>query len=112
MWKRLSVMWVAVKGDALRMWFALGHPDAPPWLKAGAAAMALYLISPVDLIPDVVPVLGVMDDLILVPLAMRWLLSRLPAHIRQYADERSKGGSGMRRASSRRGADRSRSNDR
>jgi uncharacterized membrane protein YkvA (DUF1232 family) len=112
MWKRLSVMWVAVKGDALRMWFALGHPDAPPWLKAGAAAMALYLISPVDLIPDVVPVLGVMDDLILVPLAMRWLLSHLPAHIRQYADERSKGGSGMRRASSRRGADRSRSNDR
>jgi uncharacterized membrane protein YkvA (DUF1232 family) len=62
------------------------------------AAMALYLISPIDLIPDVLPVIGVIDDLIILPLALRWLLARLPAHIRQYADERSRGGSGMRRA--------------
>jgi uncharacterized membrane protein YkvA (DUF1232 family) len=37
----------------------------------------------VDLIPDVVPVLGVMDDIVLIPLAMNWLLKRLPAHIRR-----------------------------
>ncbi|AOW12615.1 hypothetical protein LPB72_16395 [Hydrogenophaga crassostreae] len=98
MWKRLTMVWIAVKGDALRLWYALGHPDSPPWLKAGAAAMALYLVSPIDLIPDVLPVIGVMDDLILIPLALRWLLSRLPAHIRQYAEERSRGGSGTRRA--------------
>jgi uncharacterized membrane protein YkvA (DUF1232 family) len=99
MWKRLAAVWAVVKGDALRLWYAMGHPDSPPWLKAGAAAMALYLISPIDLIPDVLPVIGVMDDLILIPLAMRWLLAQLPSHIRQYADERSKGGSGTRRAS-------------
>ena len=98
MWKRLSVVWVSVRGDALRLWYALGHPDAPTWLKAGVAAMALYLISPIDLVPDVLPVIGVVDDLIVLPLAMRWLLARLPAHIRQYADERSRGGSGTRRA--------------
>lgn len=96
MWKRLSVVWIAVKGDALRLWYALGHPESPPWLKAGAAAMALYLVSPIDLIPDVLPVIGVLDDLIIVPLALRWLLARLPAHIRQYAEERSQGGSGTR----------------
>ncbi len=98
MWKRLAVVWMAVKGDALKLWYALGHPDSPPWLKAGTAAMALYLISPIDLIPDFLPVVGVLDDLILVPLALRWLLARLPAHIRQYAEERCQGGSGTRRA--------------
>ncbi len=101
MWKRLTAMWLAFKGDALRLWFALGHPDAPLWLKAGTGALVLYLISPVDLIPDVLPVIGVVDDLILVPLAVSWLLRQLPSHIRQYANERSRGGPGTRKASTR-----------
>lgn len=92
MWKRLSVIWVAVRGDAKRLWYALGHPEAPTWLKAGAAAIVLYLLSPVDLIPDVLPVVGVLDDLVIVPLALRWLLSRLPAHIRAHADARADSG--------------------
>jgi len=91
MWKRLSVLWVVVKGDVRRLWFALGHPEAPGWLKGGAAAMVLYLVSPIDLIPDVLPVIGVLDDVIIVPMALRWLLSRLPEHIRHYADERAAG---------------------
>lgn len=81
-WKRLSVIWSVVKGDARLMWRALRHPQAPAWLKAGAAGLVLYLFMPLDLIPDVVPVLGVMDDLVLIPLAMNWLLKRLPQHIR------------------------------
>ena len=91
MWKRISVLWVVVKGDARRLWYALGHPQSPGWLKAGAAALVLYLVSPLDLIPHVLPVIGVMDDMILVPLALRWLLARLPEHIRHYADERAAG---------------------
>ena len=58
-------------------------PQAPGWLKAGAAGIVLYLLSPVDLIPDVIPVLGVMDDIVLVPLAINWLLKRLPASLRR-----------------------------
>lgn len=85
MWKRLSVLWLAVRGDAKRLWYALGHPDAPVWLKAGTAAIVLYLLSPIDLIPEMIPVLGVVDDLVIVPMALRWLLSRLPAHIRDHA---------------------------
>jgi uncharacterized membrane protein YkvA (DUF1232 family) len=95
MWKRLSVIWVAVKGDARVMWHALRHPEAPLWLKLGAAGLVLYLVSPIDLIPDVLPVIGVMDDLVLVPLAMRWLLGRLPAHLRDHAEQRA----GVRQAS-------------
>ena len=86
MWKRLSVLWLLVKGDARRLWFALRHPDAPRWLKAGTALVLLYLVSPIDLIPEVVPVLGVVDDLVLVPAAIRWMLNRLPRHIRAQAD--------------------------
>lgn len=91
MWKRLSMIWLAVRGDAKRLWYALGHPEAPGWLKVGTAAIVLYLLSPIDLIPDMIPVLGVVDDLVIVPMALRWLLSRLPAHIRAHADARAGG---------------------
>ncbi len=80
--KRLSMLWAVVRGDARLLWRALRHPLAPGWLKAGVAVLVLYLISPVDLIPDWVPVLGVMDDLVLIPLAIRFMLKRLPAHLR------------------------------
>jgi uncharacterized membrane protein YkvA (DUF1232 family) len=39
----------------------------------------------------VIPVIGVVDDLVLIPLAMRWLLKRLPAAIRDYAERRARG---------------------
>jgi uncharacterized membrane protein YkvA (DUF1232 family) len=74
-------LWVAVRGDARRLCVALRHPDAPLWLKLGSAGLVLYLISPLDLLPDVVPVVGLVDDLVLVPLVMRWMLNRLPAHL-------------------------------
>ena len=50
------------------------------WL--AVAGMALYLLSPVDFIPDVVPIFGVVDDLVLIPLAIRYVLRKLPAAVR------------------------------
>lgn len=91
MWKRLSLLWAVVKGDARRLWFALQHPASPPWLKLGAVGIALYLISPVDLIPDVLPVIGVVDDLVLIPLAIRFLLGRLPREVREDVERRAGG---------------------
>lgn len=88
MWKRIAALWVLVKGDAKRLWFALRHPDAPGWLKIGTAGVLLYLISPVDLIPDALPIIGVVDDLVIVPMAIRWMLNRLPPHIRAHAEVR------------------------
>lgn len=89
MWKRLSVLWAVVKGDARLLWRALRHPQAPGWLKLGAAAIALYLVSPVDFIPDVVPFLGVVDDLVIVPLAIRWLYKQLPEWLRAEVEGRA-----------------------
>jgi len=81
MWKRLTLLWTLVRGDARQLWFALRHPAAPRWLKIGTVLIVLYLVSPVDLVPDAIPFLGAVDDLVLVPLAIRWLLKRLPPEI-------------------------------
>jgi uncharacterized membrane protein YkvA (DUF1232 family) len=82
MWKRLSLLWTVLRGDARLLWFALRHPLAPRWLKPALALVGLYLLSPVDLLPDTLPVLGVVDDLVLVPLALSWIVQRLPAALR------------------------------
>jgi uncharacterized membrane protein YkvA (DUF1232 family) len=89
--KRLVMLWRLVRGDARRLWFALRHPAAPTWLKVGTALLVLYVLSPIDLIPDAIPLLGIVDDLVLVPLAMRWLLARLPQEIRADAARRAGG---------------------
>lgn len=81
MWKRLTLLWTLVRGDARRLWFALRQPASPGWLKLGTALLVLYVFSPIDLIPDVIPFLGAVDDLVLVPLAVRWMLKRLPPEI-------------------------------
>ena len=81
MWKRLAVLWTIVRGDARLLWRALRHPLSPGWLKGGAALIVLYVVSPIDLIPDVIPFFGVIDDIVLVPLAIRFLLKRLPAAV-------------------------------
>ncbi len=86
--KRLTLLWAVLRGDARRLWFALRHPAAPRWLKLGTALIVLYVLSPIDLIPDFVPVIGVLDDLVLVPLAIRWLLKRLPPEIAAAVNRR------------------------
>ena len=81
MFKRMTLLWSVVRGDARRLWFALRHPAAPAWLKVGTGLLILYVVSPIDLIPDVIPFFGVVDDLVVVPLVIRWMLQRLPPHI-------------------------------
>ncbi len=83
MLKRLALLWTLVRGDARRLWRALRHPQSPWWLKLGVLGMVIYVVSPIDLVPDVIPFLGIVDDLVLVPLGVRFLLSKLPAHIQE-----------------------------
>jgi uncharacterized membrane protein YkvA (DUF1232 family) len=82
MWKRVAMLWTLLRGDARQLWRALRHPLQPRWLKPAVGLLLLYLVSPVDLLPDVIPVLGVVDDLVLIPLAVRFLLQRLPGAVR------------------------------
>lgn len=82
MWKRLTVLLALVRGDARRLWYALRHPDAPVWLRPATALLLLYLVSPLDLIPDALPIIGIVDDLVLLQLAVGWMLSMLPGSLR------------------------------
>ncbi|CAJ92080.1 DUF1232 domain-containing protein [Cupriavidus necator] len=89
MWKRFSALWTLVRRDGRLFWYALRHPDAPPWLKPAAIGLLLYAISPIDLIPDVVAGLGIVDDVVLIPLAVHLILKRLPPHILRQAQTRA-----------------------
>ena len=61
-----------VRDDALALWFAARHPGTPWWLKALCAGVVAYALSPIDLIPDFIPVLGYLDDALLLP-GLIWL---------------------------------------
>jgi uncharacterized membrane protein YkvA (DUF1232 family) len=65
-----------VKRDAVMLWFARSHPMTPLLPRWLCYATAAYLLSPIDLIPDFIPILGYLDDAILVPV-MIWLIVRL-----------------------------------
>lgn len=89
MWKRVAMLWTLVRGDARRLWRALRHPGRPGWLRPAVALLLIYLVSPIDLIPEgLLPVLGLADDLLLIPLAVRFLLARLPAAVLADIDAR------------------------
>ena len=65
-----------LKRDIVALHLAARHPRTPWHAKAAALLVAAYALSPIDLIPDFIPVLGYLDDLILVPLGI-WLVVRL-----------------------------------
>ena len=66
----LKVWAQALKRDAIALYLAARDPRVPLWVKALAAMIAAYALSPIDLIPDFIPVLGYLDELILLPLAI------------------------------------------
>jgi uncharacterized membrane protein YkvA (DUF1232 family) len=70
-----------IRRDALTLWLAARHPRTPWPAKVLAGIVVAYALSPIDLIPDFVPVLGLLDDLLLLP-ALIWLAVRLvPADV-------------------------------
>ncbi len=77
-----------LKRDVLALWFARRHPQTPWHAKALGAFVVAYALSPIDLIPDFIPVLGFLDDVILLP-GLIWLTLRLlPPQV--LADSRDK----------------------
>ena len=68
----------SLKGDVVALWFAARDPRTPWAAKAVAAMVAAYALSPIDLIPDFVPVLGYVDDLLIVPLGIMLALRLVP----------------------------------
>src|SRR3954452_14220445 len=68
-----------VKRDAIALWLAARDPRVPWYAKVMAGAVAAYALSPIDLIPDFVPVLGYLDDVVIVPLGILATVKLIPA---------------------------------
>jgi uncharacterized membrane protein YkvA (DUF1232 family) len=78
---RLKTWARALKRDVHAVYLAARDPRTPWYAKALALAVAGYALSPIDLIPDFIPVVGYLDDVILVPAGI-WLVIRLiPADV-------------------------------
>ena len=68
----------ALENEGLTLWFCTRHPRMP-WLPKVLAMMVVaYFLSPIDLIPDFIPVLGYLDDLILLPIGIYFILKLVP----------------------------------
>ena len=84
----------SIKRDVVALYLAGRDPRTPWHAKAVALAVVAYAISPIDLIPDSIPVLGYLDDLIIVPLGIMLTVRLIPADLmaefRDAASERGR----------------------
>ena len=75
---RLKSWAKAIKRDVLALYLAARDPRVPWYAKAMAFGTAAYALSPIDLIPDFIPVLGYLDDLLIVPAAILLTVRMIP----------------------------------
>lgn len=82
----------SLKRDVVALWIAARDPRVPWYAKGLAGIVAAYALSPIDLIPDFIPVLGYLDDVLIVPagiwLVVRMIPPELMAEFREQADRR------------------------
>ncbi len=102
MLRRLKDRARAIRRDVHALWLAARDPRTPWYAKALALAIAAYALSPIDLIPDVIPVLGYLDEVILLPLAIALAVRLVPPAL--MAEHRPAAAAAARRPVSRAGA--------
>jgi len=78
----------ALKRETLALYLAARDPRTPWHARVVVAAVAAYALSPIDLIPDFIPVLGLLDDAVLLPLGIALALRLIPAEV--IAESRAK----------------------
>ena len=77
-----------IKRDVVALWIAARDPRVPWYAKATAGAIAAYALSPVDLIPDFIPIIGYLDDLLIVPVGIMIAVKLVPADLmREFREE-------------------------
>lgn len=79
-----------LKSDVIAIYFALKHPQTPLYAKIFAAVIIGYALSPIDLIPDFVPVLGYLDDVILLPMGTALAIRLIPISMVDACREQAK----------------------
>jgi uncharacterized membrane protein YkvA (DUF1232 family) len=89
MFKMFLPRLVLFRKEVVQLWKAFFAPETPLHLKAATLFVAFYLINPIDIIPDFIPLAGWLDDLVLVPMMVGWIVSRLPIPVRADMRERN-----------------------
>ena len=77
------------RSDLILMVIAMRNPGTPKAVKGLFALAALYLISPVDLVPDTIPLVGMMDDVVIIPAAVCGLMNLLPPAVRRESEAKA-----------------------
>jgi len=70
-----------IKRDVVAVYFAARDPRTPPLVRLLAVLVAAYALSPIDLIPDFIPIIGYLDDLLIVPLGLLLVVRLLPPEV-------------------------------
>ena len=89
----------SIQLEAHALYIAARHPRTPWYAKALALAIAAYALSPIDLIPDFIPILGFVDEVLLLPLAIAGVLKLVPADV--MAESRAAAAAAAERPTSR-----------
>ena len=76
-----------LKTETYALYLAYRDPRTPWYAKTWAAAVVAYAFSPIDLIPDFIPILGYLDDLVIVPLGIWLALKMIPSEVMNEARE-------------------------
>src|SRR5688572_33367308 len=92
----------SIRRDAHAVYLAARDPRTPWYAKVLAVLVAGYALSPVDLIPDFIPVLGYLDDIVLVPLGILAAVKLIPPEV--MAEHRAAAARAAERPTSRRAA--------
>jgi uncharacterized membrane protein YkvA (DUF1232 family) len=79
--RRLRQWARATRRDLVALYLAARDPRVPWYAKVVSACVAAYAFSPIDLIPDFVPVLGYLDDVVIVPLGILFALKLVPSDL-------------------------------
>ncbi len=78
---RLREWALRLLAEVVALWFCARDPRTPLIAKLVAAAVVAYAFSPIDLIPDFIPVLGFLDDLLLLPIGIWIVLKLVPPEV-------------------------------
>lgn len=79
--ENLKTKITSLKLGAMILWFACKNSKTPTVAKVFCFLIVAYALSPIDLIPDFIPILGYLDDLILLPLLISCAFKLLPANV-------------------------------
>ncbi len=76
--RKILTGWYWLRAEGAVLWRALWNPQTPTTARIASIGIILYVLSPIDIIPDFIPVLGWLDDLVILPLGLAFVRGLIP----------------------------------